>query len=186
MCFNIFFLLFCFLFFLGLLIILFAVDYLGRKKSMAICFFMFSLCILPLYACIGRWDCSVIQQQQTYTLRLVASLRLILVVVVCLLLQGCSDDIHLHCKSLHLWRISSCFCLHTRGMNQFCFKNICRQTVVQHMYLFLWFRFFLQKSEPWVWGLAVLLQELVLWLHHLWLRYAALLYSWSQIFIYGA
>ncbi|XP_012704812.2 synaptic vesicle 2-related protein [Fundulus heteroclitus] len=38
----------------GLLIILFAVDYLGRKKSMAICFFMFSLCILPLFACIGR------------------------------------------------------------------------------------------------------------------------------------
>ncbi|XP_054896686.1 synaptic vesicle 2-related protein-like isoform X1 [Poeciliopsis prolifica] len=38
----------------GLLIILFAVDYLGRKKSMAICFVMFSLCILPLYACIGR------------------------------------------------------------------------------------------------------------------------------------
>ncbi|MEQ2267230.1 hypothetical protein XENORESO_003311, partial [Xenotaenia resolanae] len=38
----------------GLLISLFAVDYLGRKKSMAICFFMFSLCILPLFACIGR------------------------------------------------------------------------------------------------------------------------------------
>ncbi|KAM4532976.1 synaptic vesicle 2-related protein isoform 2-T2 [Fundulus diaphanus] len=38
----------------GLLIILFAVDYLGRKKSMALCFFMFSLCILPLFACIGR------------------------------------------------------------------------------------------------------------------------------------
>ncbi|XP_035523979.1 synaptic vesicle 2-related protein-like [Morone saxatilis] len=38
----------------GLLVILLAVDYIGRKKSMALCFFMFSLCILPLYACIGR------------------------------------------------------------------------------------------------------------------------------------
>uniref|UniRef100_A0A3Q3AF91 Synaptic vesicle 2-related protein-like n=1 Tax=Kryptolebias marmoratus TaxID=37003 RepID=A0A3Q3AF91_KRYMA len=28
-------------------------DYLGRKKSMAICFFMFSLFVLPLFACIG-------------------------------------------------------------------------------------------------------------------------------------
>ncbi|XP_067430936.1 synaptic vesicle 2-related protein [Thunnus thynnus] len=37
----------------GLLIIL-AVDRIGRKKSMALCFFMFSLFILPLYACTGR------------------------------------------------------------------------------------------------------------------------------------
>ncbi|XP_040914086.1 synaptic vesicle 2-related protein-like [Toxotes jaculatrix] len=38
----------------GLLVILIAVECIGRKKSMALCFFMFSLCILPLYACIGR------------------------------------------------------------------------------------------------------------------------------------
>lgn len=38
----------------GLLVILVAIDYIGRKKSMALCFFMFSLFILPLYACIGR------------------------------------------------------------------------------------------------------------------------------------
>ncbi|KAF3702052.1 Synaptic vesicle 2-related protein [Channa argus] len=38
----------------GLLVILLAVEYIGRKKSMALCFFMFSLFILPLYACIGR------------------------------------------------------------------------------------------------------------------------------------
>ncbi|KAM9735210.1 synaptic vesicle 2-related protein-like [Menidia menidia] len=38
----------------GLLVVLLAVDYLGRKKSMALCFFMFSLCVLPLFACIGR------------------------------------------------------------------------------------------------------------------------------------
>ncbi|XP_072228190.1 synaptic vesicle 2-related protein-like [Leuresthes tenuis] len=38
----------------GLLVILLAIDYIGRKKSMALCFFMFSLCILPLFACIGR------------------------------------------------------------------------------------------------------------------------------------
>ncbi|XP_026209573.1 synaptic vesicle 2-related protein-like isoform X2 [Anabas testudineus] len=38
----------------GLLVILVAVEYIGRKKSMALCFFMFSLFILPLYACIGR------------------------------------------------------------------------------------------------------------------------------------
>ncbi|XP_070706529.1 synaptic vesicle 2-related protein-like isoform X2 [Pempheris klunzingeri] len=38
----------------GLLVILVAVDRIGRKKSMALCFFMFSLCILPLYVCTGR------------------------------------------------------------------------------------------------------------------------------------
>ncbi|KAM9338673.1 synaptic vesicle 2-related protein [Symphorus nematophorus] len=38
----------------GLLVILLVIDRIGRKKSMALCFFMFSLCILPLYACIGR------------------------------------------------------------------------------------------------------------------------------------
>ncbi|XP_041816100.1 synaptic vesicle 2-related protein [Chelmon rostratus] len=38
----------------GLLVILVAVERIGRKWSMALCFFMFSLCILPLYACIGR------------------------------------------------------------------------------------------------------------------------------------
>ncbi|XP_065821718.1 synaptic vesicle 2-related protein isoform X1 [Labrus bergylta] len=38
----------------GLLVILLVVDRIGRKKSMTLCFFMFSLCILPLYACIGR------------------------------------------------------------------------------------------------------------------------------------
>ncbi|XP_022617817.1 synaptic vesicle 2-related protein-like [Seriola dumerili] len=38
----------------GLVVVLLAVEYIGRKKSMAMCFFMFSLCILPAYACIGR------------------------------------------------------------------------------------------------------------------------------------
>ncbi|KAM8742834.1 synaptic vesicle 2-related protein [Acanthopagrus schlegelii] len=38
----------------GLLVILLLVDRIGRKKSLAVCFFMFSLCCLPLYACIGR------------------------------------------------------------------------------------------------------------------------------------
>ncbi|XP_034565895.1 synaptic vesicle 2-related protein [Notolabrus celidotus] len=38
----------------GLLVILLVIDRIGRKKSMALCFFMFSLCLLPLYACIGR------------------------------------------------------------------------------------------------------------------------------------
>lgn len=39
----------------GLLVVLLVVDRIGRKKSMALCFFMFSLFILPLYACIDRW-----------------------------------------------------------------------------------------------------------------------------------
>ncbi|XP_053267482.1 synaptic vesicle 2-related protein [Pleuronectes platessa] len=38
----------------GLVLALLAVEFIGRKKSMALCFFMFSLSILPLYACIGR------------------------------------------------------------------------------------------------------------------------------------
>ncbi|XP_031711837.1 synaptic vesicle 2-related protein isoform X1 [Anarrhichthys ocellatus] len=38
----------------GILVILLAIDRIGRKKSMALCFFVFSLSILPIYACIGR------------------------------------------------------------------------------------------------------------------------------------
>ncbi|XP_019937580.1 synaptic vesicle 2-related protein-like [Paralichthys olivaceus] len=38
----------------GLVLALLAVECIGRKKSMALCFFIFSLSILPLYACIGR------------------------------------------------------------------------------------------------------------------------------------
>ncbi|KAI2664870.1 Synaptic vesicle 2-related protein [Labeo rohita] len=38
----------------GLLVTLWAIDRLGRRKTMALCFFVFSLCIVPLYACVGR------------------------------------------------------------------------------------------------------------------------------------
>lgn len=38
----------------GLLVSLWVIDRIGRKKSMALCFLTFSICILPLYACIGR------------------------------------------------------------------------------------------------------------------------------------
>ncbi|CAB1318374.1 unnamed protein product [Coregonus sp. 'balchen'] len=38
----------------GLFLTLFVIDRIGRKKSMAMCFLMFSVCILPLYACVGR------------------------------------------------------------------------------------------------------------------------------------
>ncbi|GAA6217082.1 synaptic vesicle 2-related protein-like isoform X1 [Lates japonicus] len=38
----------------GIFVILLAVEYIGRKKSMALSFFMFSLFTLPLCACIGR------------------------------------------------------------------------------------------------------------------------------------
>lgn len=46
-----------FMFVSGLLVIIVAVEYIGRKKSMAMCFFVFSLCLLPLYACTGRYVC---------------------------------------------------------------------------------------------------------------------------------
>uniref|UniRef100_A0A8C8GX83 Synaptic vesicle 2-related protein n=1 Tax=Oncorhynchus tshawytscha TaxID=74940 RepID=A0A8C8GX83_ONCTS len=38
----------------GLLVTLWAIDRLGRRKTMALCFFVFSLCLVPLYACVGR------------------------------------------------------------------------------------------------------------------------------------
>uniref|UniRef100_A0AAZ3R229 Major facilitator superfamily (MFS) profile domain-containing protein n=1 Tax=Oncorhynchus tshawytscha TaxID=74940 RepID=A0AAZ3R229_ONCTS len=38
----------------GLFVTLFLIDRIGRKKSMAMCFLMFSVCILPLNACVGR------------------------------------------------------------------------------------------------------------------------------------
>ncbi|XP_073334329.1 synaptic vesicle 2-related protein-like [Pagrus major] len=44
----------------GLLVILLLVDHIGRKRSMAMCFFMFSLCILPLYACVGRLSLTIL------------------------------------------------------------------------------------------------------------------------------
>lgn len=38
----------------GLLVTLWAIDRLGRRKTMALCFFIFSMCIIPLYGCVGR------------------------------------------------------------------------------------------------------------------------------------
>lgn len=45
--------------FVGLLVTLWAIDRLGRRKTMALCFLVFSLCIIPLYGCVGRW-CTMI------------------------------------------------------------------------------------------------------------------------------
>ncbi|XP_028273579.1 synaptic vesicle 2-related protein isoform X2 [Parambassis ranga] len=44
----------------GLLVIILAIEYIGRRKSLALCFFVFSLSILPLYACIGRIALTII------------------------------------------------------------------------------------------------------------------------------
>ncbi|XP_040275623.1 LOW QUALITY PROTEIN: synaptic vesicle 2-related protein [Bufo bufo] len=38
----------------GVLVTLWIIDRLGRKKTMAICFFVFSLCSLLLFLCVGR------------------------------------------------------------------------------------------------------------------------------------
>ncbi|XP_077944622.1 synaptic vesicle 2-related protein [Gasterosteus aculeatus] len=38
----------------GILVTILAIDRIGRKKSLALCFFMFCLSILPVYVCIGR------------------------------------------------------------------------------------------------------------------------------------
>ncbi|XP_061553999.1 LOW QUALITY PROTEIN: synaptic vesicle 2-related protein-like [Phycodurus eques] len=43
----------------GLVVVLGTVDCLGRKKSMALPLFIFTLSILPLYACIGRMTLTV-------------------------------------------------------------------------------------------------------------------------------
>ncbi|TNM91949.1 hypothetical protein fugu_018961 [Takifugu bimaculatus] len=39
----------------GPILLVFLVDRIGRKKSFAICFLMFSLFVLPMYACLGRY-----------------------------------------------------------------------------------------------------------------------------------
>uniref|UniRef100_A0A8C6UZ26 Synaptic vesicle 2-related protein n=1 Tax=Neogobius melanostomus TaxID=47308 RepID=A0A8C6UZ26_9GOBI len=44
----------------GLLITLWAIDRLGRRKTMALCFLVFSLCIIPLYGCVGRTSMTVL------------------------------------------------------------------------------------------------------------------------------
>uniref|UniRef100_A0A8C9WV42 Synaptic vesicle 2-related protein n=1 Tax=Sander lucioperca TaxID=283035 RepID=A0A8C9WV42_SANLU len=44
----------------GLLVPLWAIDRLGRKKTMALCFFVFSMCIIPLYGCVGRVSMTVL------------------------------------------------------------------------------------------------------------------------------
>ncbi|XP_016143831.1 synaptic vesicle 2-related protein-like [Sinocyclocheilus grahami] len=43
----------------GLLVTLWAIDRLGRRITMALCFFVFSLCIVPLYGCVGRTSLTV-------------------------------------------------------------------------------------------------------------------------------
>ncbi|CAL8344456.1 unnamed protein product [Lota lota] len=44
----------------GLLVTLWAIDRLGRRKTMALCFFIYSLCLIPLYACVGRTSMTVL------------------------------------------------------------------------------------------------------------------------------
>ncbi|TSW89619.1 Kinetochore-associated protein 1 [Bagarius yarrelli] len=44
----------------GLLVTLWAIDRLGRRKTMALCFLVFSICIVPLYACVGRTSLTVL------------------------------------------------------------------------------------------------------------------------------
>lgn len=44
----------------GLLVTLWAIDRLGRRKTMALCFLIFSLCIIPLYGCVGRTSMTVL------------------------------------------------------------------------------------------------------------------------------
>ncbi|XP_076843175.1 synaptic vesicle 2-related protein isoform X2 [Brachyhypopomus gauderio] len=44
----------------GLLVTLWAIDRLGRKKTMALCFLVFSICIVPLYACVGRTSLTIL------------------------------------------------------------------------------------------------------------------------------
>lgn len=39
----------------GVLVTLWIIDRLGRKKTMALCFVVFSLCSLLLFICVGRW-----------------------------------------------------------------------------------------------------------------------------------
>ncbi|AWP07085.1 Sugar tr domain containing protein [Scophthalmus maximus] len=44
----------------GLLVTLWAIDRLGRRMTMALCFLVFSLCIIPLYGCVGRVSMTVL------------------------------------------------------------------------------------------------------------------------------
>ncbi|XP_047447878.1 synaptic vesicle 2-related protein [Mugil cephalus] len=44
----------------GLLVTLYAIDRLGRRRTMALCFFVFSMCIIPLYGCVGRTSMTVL------------------------------------------------------------------------------------------------------------------------------
>lgn len=39
----------------GVLVTLWIIDRLGRKKTMALCFTVFSFCSLLLFICVGRW-----------------------------------------------------------------------------------------------------------------------------------
>ena len=39
----------------GVLVTLWIIDRLGRKKTMALCFAVFSFCSLLLFICVGRW-----------------------------------------------------------------------------------------------------------------------------------
>lgn len=43
----------------GPILLLFLLDRIGRKKSFALCFLMFSLFVLPMYACLGRYVCAL-------------------------------------------------------------------------------------------------------------------------------
>lgn len=144
----------CFCMFVaGLLVVLLAVDRLGRKKSMALCFFIFSLFILPLYACIDRWVWLlrrhfVTFKQQSATCLSLRPRRIALTIIIFIARAFISAGFQVAfvytpevCQYFnHLKIIISLF--------------LDRLNLTKHPCL-LPDRFFPQKTEPWRWELAV-------------------------------
>lgn len=91
---------------IGLLVTLWAIDRLGRRKTMALCFFIFSMCIIPLYGCVGRWEWLQLVRFQTGEPPSITSW---------FVLQGLHDRVDIHRQSFHRRRISGRLRLHSRG-----------------------------------------------------------------------
>ncbi len=104
----------------GLLVTLWAIDRLGRRKTMALCFFVFSLCIVPLYGCVGR------SESTSITVMFLGAFKPVVITFVNVLwittfpiLQDFFDSIYIHCEGFYRWRFPGSICVHPWGENSF-------------------------------------------------------------------
>lgn len=93
--------------YIGLLVTLWAIDRLGRRKTMAFCFFIFSHSTL--------WLCWEVRCIQVRMLNIKLGIHHLSNINDFSLLQSIHDSVDIHRQSFHRRRIPGCLRVHSRG-----------------------------------------------------------------------